>query len=1415
MALFNRYFILLILLFPFIYGHAQGVVNPEEFRFRHITTNDGLNSNHVKQIVQDKNGYMWFGGDGLYRYDGHQVKAYISSPEDNSIPFDNHINGLYTDSRNNLWVASRNGLYLYLRDTDEFRQMHFDHFITDHSKLFFFEYRDRLFVIIDEIYYIPLSDKEMLLHQYPLKTSHIINFSTFDKKNGTLIYVDQNNLIHAYNFSRQKLINLSDSSVFQKNIKNDKITGLYNNENYLVITYKNEGFHLVNKQSKKWDHFSFQPNDKGLNNQAIKEVFFYEDKIWIGTGGGGINIFDTTTRQFSYKVNNPHDPSSLSNNIVLDIYKSKNDIIWIGTLNGGINYFSDYHAQFHHISNNERLKNLKLSDNVVNTILEDQKGNLWVGTDKGGVNVLKKGENKFTKYIHDPHNRYSISSNSILSIVEDHDGIIWIGTWGGGLNRFNDKNGTFTSYKYQKNNPEGLAWNNVWALHVDPKNNLWIGYNANPNAGLSIFNKDDESFIHFKNDPGNPGSLIMNSVETITSDKEGTIWIGTTGGGLEKFVWQDSTFIHYKQSLFANNALSHEYVRAIHSGDDNILWIGTLGGGLNKFDYRLNKFDWITIDDGLPSNNVSSILEDNQGNLWMGTSKGLTKYNITSGKITTYNPGTDYKINQFLWGAEKTNSGMMHFGSLNGLISFYPDSIKQNKKTPPVKIIDFFLFGQKVSIYDEDSPLNKQISETDTIILNHNQRIFSFEFVALDYSASSEIQYAYKMEGLEDNWNYVGDIRYATYTNLDPGKYTFRVKASNREGVWNDKGSDILVMILPPWWMTTWFKLLFISALLATFFIYNRMRLSAYKTREAELENKVNERTSQLRKVLVDLKSKNEKIEKQKISIEEKVILLERQKQEILSQKDKVTEISKKLHENDQMKLRFFTSISHEIRTPLTLIMGPIESLIKNIKEESAQEKLRVVRKNSGRLLGLINQLMDFRKLEANKLHLNPVYGDIVRFIKNVCHTFDLIAEDYKISYTITSNTDKIICPFDPDFIEKILYNLLSNAFKCTPYKGSIAVELNITFNKNNPAEIIIKVKDNGKGIEKEKLPNLFSRFYQAENNPVHHGTGIGLAYVKSLIDVYKGEIKVNSEINKGAEFTVKLPLSVLKYGTRTKIDVNNYPLKLTNAYFSKEPPAKKKEVLYNKQKETILIVEDHKDLREYIYKELADYYNILEAIDGEQGINMAKQAVPGLIISDFLMPQKTGVELCNELKSSLVTCHIPIVMLTAVTAKEKRFESLEKGADAYITKPFDADELKLTIQSLLKSRRLIKEKFSKELLMQPEEIKVRSMDDEFILKIVQTVERNMANSEFSVEQLSSELSMSNSQLYLKMTAIINLSPLDFIRKIRLKRAAQLLKSGEYRISEVAFMVGFQDSKYFSKIFKKEYKILPSEYAKA
>jgi signal transduction histidine kinase/DNA-binding response OmpR family regulator len=814
------------------------------------------------------------------------------------------------------------------------------------------------------------------------------------------------------------------------------------------------------------------------------------------------------------------------------------------------------------------------------------------------------------------------------------------------------------------------------------------------------------------------------------------------------------------------------------------LWIGSMGKGLYRIkgirnpgskenEFSVNTY---TTLQGLPGNQVLSILPDGKGNLWMGTDNGLTKFNVLSETFTNYYIRHGLPVNEFIYkSAAIDEDGEMYFGTLDGLISFYPDSIEINRNIPPVRITDMKINNQLMQP-GNNIELKNAITFTDTIKLNYNHDNLSIEYAILNYDNPELNQYRYMLEGFNDNWIYAGNRTIAEFTNLGPGRYIFRVQGSNNDGIWNEEGASLQITITPPPWQT-WYAYLLYGLFMAGIILW----YSRYQRNRAKL------------RMAVEV----EKIEKEKI-------------QEI-----------------DQMKSRFFANISHEFRTPLTLILGPLEKLYTKKSGETpfSRDLVVLMRRNARRLLRLINQLLDISKLETGKITLQVSEKDIIYFIRTLVLSFLSLAESKKINfeYDLPDSTQRVY--YDQDKLEKILTNLISNAFKFTPALGRVRINVQFVTSHDQvgPHTIEIKVSDSGKGIPQDQIEKIFDRFYQVSDSDTREqeGSGIGLALTKEMVDLYRGELRVESTEGTGSIFTVRLPVSKEQFNpeeiviTHEKADLGPFQSDLEPD--EPEEAAEAATAMYQtpRKSETdpvILIVEDNVDLMNYISSNLGYSYQILMAGNGRQGLDRAIESIPDLVISDVMMPDMDGIEMCRQLKQNDRTNHIPVILLTAKADSQSKMEGLKTGADDYIIKPFNEEELQVRVTNLINQRQKLRDKFIQTYIMEPDVESQISPQDKLLQEIMDILNHNLDKAEFSISQMSWELNMSRSQLYRKVSALTGLSPTDLLRSIRLRTAASLFKSGHDNVSQVMHQVGFSNHSYFAKCFKEQYQVNPSEY---
>ncbi|MFW5892153.1 MAG: two-component regulator propeller domain-containing protein [Bacteroidota bacterium] len=1363
-----------------------------EWIFDHLTIDNGLPHNTINDILRDRNGFLWFAtNDGLARYDGYDFTIYRHIRENKNSLTNNKVYTLFEDSKGTLWIGTSSGLNKYNSDLDNFTRYYHDpdnyNSLSNNAVRVIYE---------DKKGYLWLGTLNGGLNKLDVENHKFTRYNFPNRTVSSVLEDSEGNLWVGTNDPGITLLNRQSNdfdffafppSSYHKGLRESTLKTIVEDEKgNLWVCTEGAGLYLFDKNTKSFtDHFYRSGDSRGLKSNIVNDIFIdQKQKIWLATDGGGINILDTKTSSIEYVQNNIADTRSLSSNAVYKIYNDAEGIIWIGTFAGGVNILNPHLKEFQLFIQRPWQKK-SLSHKSVLSFYEDHKKNVWVGTDGGGLNLFNRDQNTFRVYKNEPGNPYSLSSNVVTSMAQDDKGYLWIGTFAGGLNRFDLSTGRFKRYNYDANDSLSLGSNNVWKLLLDKDKTLWVGTLDQ----LSFYDEKQDAFIKIPKIE-RTGNLFPGRILALYEDSKGNIWVGSNGLGILDKETLSFTFL---DEMIDNTDQLQEYdIRDFHEDRSGNIWIATEGAGIFKYSSRNNQLVNFTTKNGLPSDAIHQIIEDQQGFFWMSTNKGIAKFNPRNGDINNYDAYDGLQSNQFAYSASLLSSGgKIYFGGVNGFNVFDPQNIKVNQKPPDVHLTGFSLFNKPVEIGKKDSPLDKHISQTKEISLPYGS-VFSLRFTAINYISTPKNRYKYKLEGFDD-WNDVGNQRIATYTNIDPGKYTFKVIAANNDGYWNKEGAEVVINILPPFWRT-WVAYV-IYFLLGASLLYFIMSFVVNR-----------------QKYKHDLMIKD--LEKAKIE------------------------------EINQEKLMFFTNIAHEFRTPLTLILGPLDKLMAsyNNAEPSIKKQLSIMGRNAGRLLRLINELMEFRKIEMGKVKLKIVEADMVAFLKDVKSVFDEHARLHDIQFNFNTEKESVFTWFDKEKMEKVFYNILSNAFKFTADCGTVTIDVKIhkpgkkqkkrpfakiaNIEEKETMEIIIS--DNGIGISEEDLPKIFDRFYQVKNKnntPRSHsilGTGIGLALSKELVDFHKGEIKVSSKAGKGTVFRILLPLGKehLEQNIIVEQTSDDYVYQYTPGIFGiphaeLNQHAEPSSCIKNPgEKPILLFIDDNPDMRSYIRSSLEDKYVIHEAENGLHGLKAAKSIMPDIIVSDVMMPEMDGLQLCKKLKEDVNTSHVPVVLLTAKISDDYTIEGFDAGADDYIPKPFNPKVLHSRIKNILEIRQNLRDKFKKEELLEPGEVSVTSADELFLKKAMEVVEKNIGNSEFRVSNFVAEMNMSRSVLYRKFEALTGQSVNEFVRNTRLKRAAQLLSTNELTVSEVTYEVGFSDPQYFSKCFSKYHGVTPSEYAK-
>jgi signal transduction histidine kinase/ligand-binding sensor domain-containing protein/DNA-binding response OmpR family regulator len=1461
-----KYFICGLILINTSFSFSQNYHVDKNLRVEHLTTEQGLSQNTVDCILKDHRGFMWFGTwNGLNLFDGYDFKVFSKQNNIQSIS-NNFIYSLCEDHNGNIWIATNYGLNKFEYKTNQFTHYNYNpddpnSISSDKLQVVFFDSRNNLWIGtngsgLDQM--LTNKDGQTSFSHYNTRsgkeskiTDNTIN-TLFEDRNGNL-WIGTNNGLNCINLNNGKIKSLFSGPDVQS-LSYNVIRTIYEDNQGMLWVGTEYGLNRKNKSSETFQRYYNNPDDpKSLYHSTITDITQdANNNILIGTLGG-LNIYNYERDNFERFPTDKNGSYSLNNEFINSIYCDKSGIVWIGTDKGGINKYNIRQKQFGCLTNDPLNLN-SLNNSIVNSIYEE--GDIiWIGTAGGGLNKYNKKTNKFSHFINDPHRLNSINSDFITSICRDPDGNLLIGTWGGGVSRLISESAGGNFFHYQFNGEPNQSEGFVSGIYADRNGRIWIG----SLKGLDLFNSKSGKFIRINSSVNNVTNI--REVGCILHDKAGNLWVGTRLGLFIINSAEIKKDIPYPEKIrkFVNipgnqQSISGNYIISLCEDKQGNIWIGTYGDGINVLKREdLVKdnlqFQHYTHNQGLSSDVIYCIIEDNDGLLWLSTDYGLSKLNPQTGHIRNYFMTDGLQSNQFYWSAGfKGKDGTLYFGGINGLNYFHPAQITDNQNKPPVFITDFKIFNQPVNIgkwKNKKTILQQSIAHTKVLKLSHKENVFSFEFAALNYDLPEKNQYAYMMVGVDNDWILVNaNRRFASYTNLEGGEYIFKVKASNNDDIWNDEPASLKIIITPPFWKTIYFKIFLFIFLLVSIYAYLKIHTRNLKEQKIKLEKLVKERTleverqnEQLAHQAEKLRESNIQIEKRKELIEGQKIQLENQNKEIMEQRDKLIHLNKKVNLVNQLKLRFFTNISHEFRTPLSLIISPIEKLMeKSHENDENRNYLDLINRNAQRLLHLINQLMDFRKIEMGKMDLKVSKGDLIAFISDIFNSFNDLASQRNIKLEIFKPQSNIPTEtwFDHEKIENVLYNIISNSFKYTPSPGKISLNINFMKrvidsqdgNQNAKRDIAeISVTDTGIGIPKAQQSDIFKRFYRSDNTLTlgAAGTGIGLSVAKDLIRIHHGTIRLESMEGQGSTFIVSIPINKEGYNTREIVDYRSDVPCIKNQVESLEfelrglnkknisATASKK---FQKDKALILVVEDNYDLREFIITHLYDKYNVIEAGDGKTALEAARIHNPDLIISDIMMPVMDGLDLCTRIKTSIDTSHIPVILLTARDSVENQIEGLETGADDYIPKPFNMVLLEARIKNLIELRKKLRLLFASTNEFSYQDIVSTSTDEKFLKKAFTVVEENIDNPKFDVNYFISYMSVSRSLLHKKLVALTDQSAVDFINSIRLKRSLQLLKSRLNNISEVAYAVGFNDPKYFSRLFRKFYGKSPSDYLK-
>lgn len=1444
--------------------------------FTHYSSDEGLSQNSVMSILEDRKGFMWFATwDGINKFDGYTFKTYKAS-EDNSIDLtNNRVDYIAEDSLGYIWVLAYDSrVYRFNPRTENFLQVPAS---GKESNLAITAIRilneEHVWLLTDNDGAIRVStDKEthdiktmVYSLQSGLYPSMVIHGVEQDKAGNEWLLTDNGIGMIPYGASKPVLyfVDTQSSKNRQKQSFYCMLEGkenlyfgsskgrvwLYNKKNQsfrllefhtpsdilfihpysdkeLIVATREDGFFTFHTENQETVHYTtathrsmpgdkilsvyvdshkeiwfdladakgvthFNPTTKTLKQEVLPvEVgsayrsqpafFIHEDVngyLWVHPFNGGFSFFDRTENRLRPFFNEPGTADWRFSNKVHAVMSDKQGNLWMCTHSKGLEKISFQQSRFHLQAPN-RLNYESLS-NDVRSVYEDNQQRLWLGLRDGKVRIYNK-QGDFLGCLTREGN-ISHTGEHILGvayhIMQDSRGRIWLATKGNGLFRVEEANGRFrmTQYTSDPNNLYSLSDDNIYCVHEDDNGRMWI---ATFGGGLNYMEEQPDGSVIFVNHQNNLKGYPIDHcyrVRFVTSDSRGKIWVGTTSGAIafpKDFTNPESIrFHHYSRVPGDKNSLSNNDVYWITETSDREIYLATFGGGLNKLgamDAEGNaQFTTYTIENGLPNDILLSMQEDAQKNLWISTENGLCKFIPSEARADNYNDKSlDIKAGFNEGSSTRTLDGRILFGTSNGLLSFFPDSISKSSFIPPVTFSRLQINNDEVRP-GKQKALKEILDETSQLILSHKENTVTIQYAAMDMKAPENIQYAYILEGFDKEWSHVDKQRVVTYTNLPKGDYIFKVKSTNNDGVWVDNVRGLPITISPSFWETPLAFILYILFILGIILVAVYILFTIYRL-------------------------------KHEVTVEQQI---------------------------SDIKLRFFTNISHELRTPLTLIAGPVEYVIKNTPlTAEAREQLQLVERNTDRMLRLVNQILDFRKIQNKKMKMKVQRIELISFVRNIMDNFEALADEHKIDFIFEPEKNVLYMWADADHLEKIIFNLLSNAFKFTPVGKMIKVYI-----QEDEKTITFGVQDQGIGIAANKKDSLFIRFENLVDKNLFNqsSSGIGLSLVKELAEMHKASIAVNTALGEGSTFIITFVKGKEHFEDTVEFILNDY---MSPAKAGQEAEEKTIYALplavdnpeedENTTRDLMLLVEDNDELRCFLRAIFASSFRIAEAKNGQEGVEKAVSLIPDIIISDIMMPDKDGIELTKELRENLATSHIPIILLTAKSTLESKLEGMEYGANDYITKPFSSAYLKARVENLLMQHQKIQELYRSNLMTtsrtKKEQLSINGEmsvnDQKFINKLVEMMESNMDNGDLVVDDLVKELAVSRSVFFKKLKALTGLAPIEFIKEMRVKRAAELIETGQYNMSQVSYMVGINDPRYFSKCFKQKYGMTPTEY---
>lgn len=1334
---------------------TQFILASQRYHFSNLSVKDGLSQLHVTCIYQDKLGYMWFGTrNGLNKFNGNSFEIFWNHADDEQSISSNTIACIIEDAEGNLWIGTENGLNKLDKKRKGFKR----YYLANEAD--------------------SVNNKILSLH---IDADGVLWVGTLS---GLFIYEPESDNL---------------KSVYIRELADNSVSAILEKNNHLYLASSKNGLLIYDRQKKRIVR-SYQTNSKTLPviSNYIKDIYIdKKDNIWLGTYKDGVCVIKHDLSEVvQYNTSN-----GLSNNSIRCIKESPSGEMWVGTFDG-LNIINPVTSRI------TSYKSGALSHHSVYSILFDRMQTIWIGTYAGGADYYNPYGHLFDFY-----NPGAVLNDNIgiLGPSIEYDGTLYICSEGGGLISFDLKQHTFRQYTLPQNNDNptrsifktiyldgnrilcGTSQGEVYEFnlhshqfslfyqttdrrpiyHISKSHSGQFIIGAISMAeGLAFISNDGQRTVQSGFPVKGKGEVHFSHVICVCEVDNDVYLIGTKSDGLFCYDKINHTLISYNQT----NGFAAKSISSILKDRSGRIWISSIDGGLSELVLSTGKFTTYNEKNGLLNNQVCKVVEGNDNSLWLTTLNGISNLDLRTRNIINYSQESGIQVQEFSPCAGiRLSDNRIFFAGNNGFTLFNPNDIITNPNVPPVILDKLYINNNLVQPDDENGILKENISTQKKIVLKYNQTNIMIEYAALNYIFNNKNEYAYKLEGFDSEWNEVGNRRIAYYTNIPAGTYHFTVKGSNNDGIWNEEGATLEIIVLPPLWKTWWAYLIYFAVIIALIAFIIR-----YFTEKKRLQNNI-----------------------------------------------RLKQMEAEVHEEYyQERNRLFTNFSHELRTPLTLIIAPLEEFVRRTDlVDDVHYKSKLMLRNAQRLLRIVNNLMDLQKNESGTMKLQVSENDIIKFTHEAVASFQDLALYRNIHLKFHHSSDRQLLWFDWNLLEKVYFNFLSNAFKNVPDGGSVSVELNVKalselaffipaklnkYKNDKIQYLTLSIQDNGVGIAPNELEKIFRPFYQvAQNEHSKSGTGIGLSLSKAIIEMHHGTVWAENAPESGAVFKFVMPIDKNLFSAEEITESTDNETVLLNV----ELPDNAYEADNSSKKQsTILVVEDNRDLNNYICSCLADKYNVIGVTNGEDALAKAVYLLPNLIITDLMMPKMNGIELIQQLKKDMNTSHIPIIMVTAKTGTDDIREGYAAGADEYITKPFDASILKVRVDNLIQNREKLKELYSKNFSLESLGVDVTSVDEKFMQKLYATLQQNIANSDLNLDAFCKELGLSKSNLYRKIKQITGYSPNEFIRNFRLETAAKMLKETDMTITEVYCAVGYNSLAYFSNCFKALYGMSPTEF---